>query len=134
MLLVPDPTTAIIDPFTDHADALACMCDVVDPITREPYSRDPRNIARKAEAYLKSTGIADTAYFGPEAEFFVFDDVRFETKANNQLLHHRLRRGPRGTPARAEGGNLGYKPRQGRLLPGAAGRHPRRLRTEMVLR
>ena len=76
MLLILDPATAIIDPFP-QVTTLSIVADAVDTITREPYSRDPRNIARKAEAYLKQTGIADTAYFGPEAEFFIFDDVRF---------------------------------------------------------
>src|SRR5512134_1108013 len=70
MLVKPDPTTAVIDPFIART-TLSLICNIVDPITKENYSRDPRNIARKAEAYLKSTGIADTAYFGPEAEFFI---------------------------------------------------------------
>src|SRR5579859_1128073 len=76
MLLLPDPTTAILDPFT-AVPTLSLICDVAQPGELSSYSRDPRYIARKAEAYLKSTGIADTAYFGPEAEFFVFDEVRF---------------------------------------------------------
>src|SRR5713101_645577 len=74
MLVVPDPTTAVMDPFT-ALPTLSLICNIVDPLTKEDYSRDPRNIARKAEAYLKSTGIGDTAYFGPEPEFFVFDEV-----------------------------------------------------------
>ncbi|HTQ30841.1 MAG TPA: glutamine synthetase beta-grasp domain-containing protein, partial [Opitutaceae bacterium] len=69
MLVVPDAATAFIDPFAANT-TLSISCDVIDPITREPYDRDPRGIAKKAEAYLKSTGLADTAYFGPEAEFF----------------------------------------------------------------
>src|SRR5205809_552244 len=77
MLVVPDPTTAVMDPFT-ALPTLSLICNIVDPLTKEDYSRDPRNIARKAEAYLKSTGIGDTAYFGPEPEFFVFDEVRYE--------------------------------------------------------
>ena len=76
MLLVPVPDTAIVDPFAE-LPTLVMICMVQDPITREDYTRDPRNIARKAVDYLKSTGIADTAYFGPEAEFFIFDDVKF---------------------------------------------------------
>ena len=75
MLLLPDPTTAVIDPFMAQP-TLSVLCNIVDPITREPYARDPRFIARKVEQYLRSTGLADTVYFGPEAEFFVFDDVR----------------------------------------------------------
>src|SRR2546427_80380 len=77
MLVVPDATTAVMDPFT-ALPTLSLICNIVDPLTKEDYSRDPRNIARKAEAYLKSTGIGDVAYFGPEPEFFVFDEVRYE--------------------------------------------------------
>ena len=76
MILLPDPSTAVIDPFRQHK-TLNLNCFVHDPLTLEPYSRDPRYVAKKAEAYVKSTGIADTSYFGPEAEFFIFDDVRF---------------------------------------------------------
>src|SRR5438034_758866 len=76
MLVIPDPATAWIDIFNAEP-TLSLICTIVDPITREPYDRDPRGVAEKAEAYLKSTGIADTAFFGPEAEFFIFDDVRF---------------------------------------------------------
>src|SRR5579872_798553 len=77
MMLALDPDTAVLDPFTEVA-TLSIIADVFDPITKEKYSRDPRNIAKKAEAYLQSTGIADTAYFGPEAEFYIFNDVRFD--------------------------------------------------------
>src|SRR2546423_13134874 len=72
MVLLPDPTTALIDPFHDQ-QTLSIVCNVIDPITREPYSRDPRYIARKAEAHLRETGIADACYMGPEAEFYVFE-------------------------------------------------------------
>ena len=78
MLVVPDPATAMVDPFMQHP-TLSMLCDTQDPITREAYGRDPRHIAKRAEAFLKSTGLGDVAYFGPEAEFFVFDDVRYET-------------------------------------------------------
>jgi len=81
MKLMPDPTTAFIDPFR-AAKTLIVSHSILDPFTDEPYSRDPRGIAAKAEAYLTSTGIADTVYFGPEAEFYIFDDVRFETRQN----------------------------------------------------
>ncbi|TVR48576.1 MAG: type I glutamate--ammonia ligase [Puniceicoccaceae bacterium] len=84
MLVIPDPATAFIDPFTKFP-TLSLTCDVQDPITREPYDRDPRGVAKKAEAYLKSTGLADTAYFGPEAEFFIFDSVRYDTTANTSF-------------------------------------------------
>src|SRR3954454_9247224 len=78
MLLLPDPTTAMIDPFRRHK-TLNLTFFIHDPLTGEAYSRDPRNIAAKAEAYLKGTGIADTSYFGPEAEFYIFDSVRYDT-------------------------------------------------------
>src|SRR5580704_16455044 len=77
MLLIPDPNTAVIDPFREHT-TINLNCFVRDPVTGESYSRDPRYVARKAEEYLKSTGLADTVYFGPEAEFYIFDQVRFD--------------------------------------------------------
>ncbi len=82
MLLMPDPTTAFIDPVLE-VPTLSIICDVADPITRQPYSRDPRHIARKAEAYLKQTGIADTSFWGPEAEFFIFNDVKYHQDTNS---------------------------------------------------
>ena len=81
MLLVPDPDTAYMDPFTKHA-TININCFVKDPVTGEMYSRDPRGIAKKAELYLKQSGIADTSYWGPEAEFFVFDGVRYSSGTN----------------------------------------------------
>ena len=109
MLLIPDPETAKIDPFI-KVTTLSLICDIMDPITREGYSRDPRFIAKKAEAYLKSTGIADTAYFGPEAEFFVFDDVRYASSANESFYSVDSIEGAWNT-GREEFPNLGYKPR-----------------------
>ena len=82
----------MLDPFRQHK-TLNLTFFVHDPLTGEPYSRDPRNIARKAQDYLRGTGIADTAYFGPEAEFYIFDSARFETGAERGLLPHRLDRG-----------------------------------------
>jgi glutamine synthetase len=82
MTLMPDPETAVIDPFFAQP-TLAIICDILEPSTGEPYNRDPRTTAKKALAYLQSMGIGDTAYFGPEAEFFIFDDVRFSTDAYN---------------------------------------------------
>ena len=81
MLLIPDPRSAVMDPFCKHA-TLSLICTIQDTITRQSYSRDPRYVAQKAAAYLASTGIADTCYFGPEAEFFIFDDVRFHVGKN----------------------------------------------------
>jgi glutamine synthetase len=82
MLLMPDPTTAIIDPFYSER-TLSLICNIIDPITREAYSRDPRYVAQKAERHLEQTGVADTAYFGPEAEFYVFDHVAFDQRPHS---------------------------------------------------
>lgn len=109
MLMIPDPATARIDPFFEHP-TLVLLCDIVDPITREPYSRDPRNIAKKAVAYLNSTGIGDTAYIGPELEFFIFDDVRYDQTSNSGYYFVDSVEGIWNSGA-DEGPNLGYKPR-----------------------
>jgi len=109
MLLMPDPSTATIDPFA-KLPTLSLICDILDPVTKQPYTRDPRYVAKKAEAYLKSTGIADTAYFGPEAEFFVFDDIRFGQNAHSGFYFLDSKEGWWNT-GREEGPNLGYKPR-----------------------
>ena len=77
MVLMPDPDTAVVDPFFAHK-TLALVCDVLEPSTMQAYSRDPRSIAKRGEAFLKSTGLADTAFFGPEPEFFIFDSVRWQ--------------------------------------------------------
>ena len=134
MSLFPDPTTAYIDPFR-VAKTLVVNFFIHDPLTGEAYSRDPRNIARKAMAYLASTGIGDTAFFAPEAEFYVFDSVRFETEREQGLLRDRLRRPAPGTPATT--------PRRQPRLQGAATRaatspsrrtdHFGELRDEMVI-
>jgi glutamine synthetase len=110
MKLVPDPTTAYVDPFRAEK-TLILNFSIVDPFTDEPYSRDPRNIAAKAEAYLKSTGIADTAYFGAEAEFYVFDDVRFETKSNASYYYIDSIEAAWNSGREEAGGNQGYKTR-----------------------
>jgi glutamine synthetase len=107
MLVVPQPDTAFLDPFTT-IPTLVMICNIQDPITREDYSRDPRNIARKAVNYLKSTGIGDTAYIGPEAEFFIFDDVRFDQNANEGYYHIDSIEG-QWNRGRVENPNLGYK-------------------------
>ncbi len=109
MLVIPDAATAVMDPFT-AAPTLSLICNIVDPITKEKYTRDPRNIAQKAEAYLKSTGIADTAYFGPEAEFFIFDDIRYDCTQNSGYFFIDSVEGQWNT-GRVEGPNLGYKAR-----------------------
>ncbi|EKD88780.1 MAG: hypothetical protein ACD_34C00349G0001, partial [uncultured bacterium] len=84
MLLLLDPDTAFIDPVAE-LPTLVISCDVYDPITKQPYSRDPRYVAKKAEAYLKQTGIGDTAFFGPEAEFFIFDNIRYGSSTNESF-------------------------------------------------
>ena len=109
MLVVPDATTAKMDPFYE-APTLVLICNIVDPVTREAYTRDPRNIAQKADAYLKSSGIGDVAYFGPEAEFFIFDDIRFESTRYAAFYEIDSVEGNWNT-GRDEGPNLGYKPR-----------------------
>jgi glutamine synthetase len=108
MLLFPDPSTAFIDPFTKHP-TLNIICDVKDPLTHEDYSRDPRYIARKAEAYLKQTGLADTAFFGPEAEFFIFDDVRFDQNAYSGYYFLDSNEAAWNTGRDEGGANLAYK-------------------------
>ncbi len=109
MLVIPDPSTAVMDPFFE-VPTLVLIGNIVDPITRESYSRDPRNIAKKAEAYLKSTGIGDTVYIGPEAEFFIFDSIRFESSRNISFYEIDSVEGIWNS-GREEAPNLGYKPR-----------------------
>ncbi|MGH6805032.1 MAG: type I glutamate--ammonia ligase [Methyloceanibacter sp.] len=113
MLLKPDPATAFIDPVCE-IPTLSLFCDVVDPILKQPYSRDPRFVARKAEIYLKQTGIATTCYFGPELEFFIFDSIRFEQNQHCGYYYVDSAEGEWNS-GRDEGayggGNLGYKPR-----------------------
>jgi glutamine synthetase len=98
MLVMPDPATVTMDPFFS-APTLSVIGNIADPITKEDYSRDPRNIARKAEAYLKSTGIGDVVYFGPEPEFFIFDHVRYDTGQQSSYFHVDSEEAS-GTPAR----------------------------------
>lgn len=107
MLVRPVPETAFVDPFfEDHT--LVLICNICDPITGEDYTRDPRNIARKAEAYLKNTGLADIGYIGPEAEFFIFDDVRFDQNAHEGYYHIDSNEG-QWNSGRIENPNSGYK-------------------------
>jgi glutamine synthetase len=108
MCLMPDPTTAVADPFF-AASTLSIVCDVLEPLTGEPYNRDPRGIAKRAEAYIASTGIGDTIYFGPEAEFFVFDDVRFSTAPYNTGFVVDSIEFPSNSDTTYEGGNLGHR-------------------------
>ncbi len=109
MIVKPVPDTAFIDPFLAHK-TLVLICNICDPITGEDYSKDPRNIARKTESYLRSTGVADVAYFGPEAEFFIFDDIRFDQNEHCGYYFVDSKEG-RWNTGRDEDPNLGYKPR-----------------------
>ena len=132
MDLLPDPSTAWIDPFREHK-TLILNFNVHDPITREPYNRDPRNIAERAQNYLASTGIADTAFFASEAEFYVFDDIRFDTRANESYYSIDSEAGAWNTGRVEEGGNRGYKVKyKGGYFPVAPTDHFGDLRDEMV--
>src|SRR3982074_3085391 len=108
MCLMPDPVTATIDPFFAET-TLVITCDVLEPTTGEPYNRDPRGMAKKAEAMVKSMGVGDTVVFGPEAEFFVFDDVRFQTTPYNTGFKLDSSELPINSDTEYEGGNLGHR-------------------------
>src|SRR4029453_12070386 len=135
MLLFPDPTTAAMDPFTAHP-TMVLICDVKDPVTGENYTRDPRYVAKKAEAYVKKIGLADTVYIGPELEFFFLDQIRFDQSYNYGFYYIDSEAGfwnsgREGTP---ECPNLGHKPRykQG-YFPVAPMDHFQDIRSSMVL-
>jgi glutamine synthetase len=109
MTLLPDPATAIIDPFFAQT-TLSIICDVMEPLTGQAYNRCPRSMAKAAERHLASLGIADTAFFGPEAEFFIFDDVRFATDGHQGYYHIDSSEGPYNSGTQFEGGNSGHRP------------------------
>ncbi|HZO52982.1 MAG TPA: type I glutamate--ammonia ligase [Bryobacteraceae bacterium] len=130
MLLIPDPKTALMDPFFS-VPTLLLLCEIVDPITRQHYERDPRWIARKAEMYLGTTGLGDTAYFGAEAEFFIFDSIRFDSTQHSGYYHIDADEG-RWNSGR-EGVNLGYRPRYKEgYFPVPPMDHMQDIRAEMV--
>jgi glutamine synthetase len=132
MSVVPDPATARMDPFS-ATPTVSFICNIFDPITKQPYTRDPRYIAQKAEAYLHSTGIADTAYFGPEAEFFVFDDIRYDLKPHASFFAIDSEEGAWNS-GRDERPNLGYKHQyKGGYFPVPPHDSQWDLRTEMAL-
>ena len=109
MVLLPDPTSAYIDPF--YADpTLVLVCDILDPATMQGYSRDPRGIAKRAEAYLKSSGVADMAFFGPEPEFFIFDSVQFANEMGNTFFKVNSEEGAWNSGKSYDGANSGYRP------------------------
>jgi len=109
MILMPDPKTAFVDPFSAQP-TMVIFCDVIEPSSGQPYGRDPRSLARRAEAYLQYTGIGDTAYFGPELEFFVFDDVRFRTAGNYSFHQLESEEFPINSDRAYPAGNTGHRP------------------------
>ncbi|MFC5609761.1 type I glutamate--ammonia ligase [Variovorax soli] len=109
MLLMPDPNTAVIDPFFEET-TLNLTCDVLEPADGKPYDRDPRSIAKKAEAYLKASGLGDTAFFGPEPEFFIFDDVRWKADMSGSFVEIDVDEAPWNTGKKYESGNSGHRP------------------------
>ncbi len=130
MLLLPDSTTAVMDPFTEHA-TVVMLANVVDPITRQHYERDPRWIAKKAEMYLKNSGIADTVYVGAEAEFFIFDNIRFDQNEHCGFYFVDAEEGRWNSGREAD--NLGYRPRYKEgYFPVPPTDHHQDLRAEMV--
>ncbi len=132
MLVIPNPGTAFLDPFT-AAPTLVLLCNIRDPVTGESYSRDPRHIAQKAEAYLQRSGIADVSYWGPEAEFFVFDDIRYGQGTNFGFYHIDSEEGHWNT-GKEEEPNLGHKPRPKEgYFPVPPTDSMQDLRSEMVL-
>ncbi|XHX79719.1 MAG: type I glutamate--ammonia ligase [Stenomitos frigidus ULC029] len=139
MAMVPDPDTAWIDPFMAEP-TLSMICSIIEPRTGQPYSRDPRSIAQKAIDYLQTTGIGDTAFFGPEAEFFLFDDVRYDQTQNSGYYYVDSDEGVWNSgreeynPTTGKGGNLGYKPRNKEgYFPVAPTDTLQDIRTEMLL-
>ncbi|NNE06584.1 MAG: glutamine synthetase, partial [Xanthomonadales bacterium] len=109
MVLMPDPDSAVLDPFSDHK-TLILRCDVLEPDTMEGYARCPRSLAKRAEAYLKASGVADEAFFGPEPEFFVFDDVRYGNEMHGAYYHIDSEEGAWNTGSEYEAGNPGHRP------------------------
>ena len=109
MKLMPDASSVVVDPFTAQP-SLVVVCDVFDPITNKPYDRDPRSVAKAAEAYVRSSKIAETAYFGPEAEFFIFDDVRFAVNQDHSFYKIDSEELPHNSGRDYDGGNLGHRP------------------------
>ena len=134
MLLIPDPDSVYVDPFREHK-TVNMNCFVKDPVTGEWYTRDPRNIARKAESYLKETGIADTSYWGPEPEFYILDDVRFDQNQHSGYYFVDAIDGIWNSGREEPGGNKGYKPRYKEgYFPVPPMDHYQDLRSEMMLR
>ncbi|MCW5682601.1 MAG: glutamine synthetase beta-grasp domain-containing protein, partial [Xanthobacteraceae bacterium] len=132
MCLMPDPSTACIDPFFAET-TLSIVCDVLEPTTGEPYNRDPRGIAKKAEAFVKSSGVGDNVYFGPEAEFFVFDDVKYAADPYNTGFRLDSIELPINSSTEYESGNLGHRIRtKGGYFPVPPQDSAQDMRSEML--
>ena len=132
MCMMPDATTAVIDPFTAQP-TLILFCNILEPTTGEAYERDPRSTALRAEAFLQSSGVGDTAFFGPEAEFFVFDDVRWDVSMNHTFYRIDSEEGPYNSGEEFEGGNVGHRPAaKGGYFPVPPVDSATDLRSEMV--
>ena len=117
MIMLPDDSTAVLDPFTDEV-TLILQCNIIEPVTMQGYERDPRSIALRAEEYLKSTGIADTAYFGPEPEFFIFDDVKWQVGMSGSSYSIGSEEAAWSSNDTFAGGNMGHRPRvKGGYMP-----------------
>ncbi len=133
MLLMPDASTAYIDPFYEEP-TLVLTCDVVEPSDGKGYDRDPRSIAKRCEAYLKSTGLGDTAYFGPEPEFFIFDGVRWGSDMQGSFVKIDSEEAPWSSGLEFEGGNTGHRPgKKGGYFPVAPLDTFQDMRSEMCL-
>ena len=133
MLVIPQTETAVLDPFVTAAPTLSLIANIEDPITREPYSRDPRYVAKKCASYIKSTGLADTAYFGPEPEFFIFDDLRFSSSPQEAFYSIDSAEGIWNSGTDYAEGNRGYRPQhKGGYFPVSPTDAVHALRIEMV--
>ena len=131
MILLPDDSTAVLDPFTEEP-TLILVCDIIEPSTMQRYERDPRSIARLAEEYLKSTGIGDTAFFGPEPEFFIFDEVKFKSDASGSMFKIYSEQAAWNSDADFETGNKGHRPAlKGGYMPIPPVDHDHEIRTAM---
>ena len=133
MVLMPDPTTAVIDPFTDDM-TLNLRCDILEPKTMQGYDRDPRSVAKRAEAYMRSTGIADTVLFGPEPEFFLFDDVRYGNGIAGSFYSIDAKEAAWNSATEYEEGNIGHRPSiKGGYFPVAPVDSAQNIRSAMCL-
>ena len=132
MVLLPDAASAVMDPFSEHP-TLILVCDVLEPSTMQAYARCPRSVAKRAEAFLKASGVADQAFFGPEPEFFIFDGVRWQNDMQKTFFEIESEEGHWSSSAKFEGGNSGYRPGvKGGYFPVPPGDSFQDLRSEMA--